>query len=96
MVLALRYSAHLGLMSVEDAEKAAGLIAATGLTVNLGALPGGPYAPATLVEAMRQDKKARAGSVPLILAKGLGEAFIYPDADLSDVQGFLQEELQKS
>lgn len=96
MVLALRYSAHLGLMSVEDAEKAAGLIAATGLTANLGALPGGPYAPAALVEAMRQDKKARAGSVPLILAKGLGEAFIYPDADLSDVQEFLQEELQKS
>ena len=45
---------------------------------------------------MQQDKKARAGRVPLILAKGLGKSFIYPDADLSDVQAFLQEELQKS
>ena len=96
MVLALRYSARLGLMSVEDAETAASLIAQSGLTANLGALPGGPYESGALVEAMRQDKKARGGKVPLILAKGLGEAFIYPNADLSDVQDFLQEELQKS
>ena len=96
MVLALRYAARLGLMTTDDAETAAGLIAQSGLTANLGALPGGPYRSPQLVEAMRQDKKARGGKVPLILAKGLGEAFIYPNADLSDVQDFLQEELQKS
>ncbi|MEO1305732.1 MAG: 3-dehydroquinate synthase [Pseudomonadota bacterium] len=96
MALALRYSARLGLMSTEDAEAGATIIANSGLIANLGALPGGPYESAALVEAMRQDKKARAGKVPLILAKGLGEAFIYPNADLSDVQDFLQEELQKS
>ena len=96
MVLALRYSARIGLMDVADAEAAAGVIAASGLTANLGALAGGPYVANALVSAMQQDKKARAGRVPLILAKGLGEAFIYPDADLSDVQVFLQEELQKS
>ncbi|MCR9269049.1 MAG: 3-dehydroquinate synthase [Hyphomonadaceae bacterium] len=96
MVLALRYSARLGLMPESEAERGANLIAQSGLTANLGALPGGPYDSAALVEAMRQDKKARGGKVPLILAKGLGEAFIYPNADLSDVQDFLQEELQKS
>ena len=96
MVLALRYSARLGLMTDADAEHAASVIAGSGLTANLGALPGGPYQAEALVQAMQQDKKARAGRVPLILAKGLGEAFIYPDADLSDVQVFLQEELQKS
>ena len=96
MVLALRYSVRLGLMTQEDADMAAKLIAQSGLTANLGALPGGPYRSPELVEAMRQDKKARGGKVPLILAKGLGEAFIYPNADLSDVQDFLQEELQKS
>ena len=96
MVLALRYSARLGLMSAEAAETAAHVIVQSGLTANLGALPGGPYDSGALVEAMRQDKKARGGKVPLILAKGLGEAFIYPNADLSDVQDFLQEELQKS
>lgn len=96
MVLALRYSAKLGLMSAADAELAAGLIAQSGLQTTLSALPGGPYPADALVEAMRQDKKARAGQVPLILAKGLGESFIYPNADLQDVQAFLQEELQKS
>ena len=96
MVLALRYSARLGLMSREDAERGAAIIAESGLITELSNVPGGPYRADALVAAMQQDKKARAGRVPLILAKGLGEAFIYPDADLSDVQVFLQEELQKS
>lgn len=96
MALALRYSARLGLMTAEDAEHGVTLISAAGLTTNLPEVPGGPYKADALVAAMQQDKKARAGRVPLILAKGLGEAFIYPDADLSDVQAFLQEELQRS
>ena len=96
MALALRYSARLGLMSSDAAEQGAALIARSGLETNLRSVAGGPYTSAALVEAMRQDKKARAGKVPLILAKGLGEAFIYPNADLTDVQDFLQEELQKS
>ena len=96
MALALHYSARLGLMSQEDADFAAGLIAQSGLETRLSALPGGPYPAEALVEAMRQDKKVRAGQVPLILARGLGESFIYPNADLQDVQAFLQEELQKS
>ena len=45
-----------------------------------------------LLGAMKQDKKARAGRVPLILTRGIGRAFIQPDADLSDVQRFLEEE----
>ncbi|GAB5456122.1 MAG: 3-dehydroquinate synthase [Henriciella sp.] len=96
MALALRYSARLNLMSAKDAEHGVSLIQASGLETELKRLPGGPYQAGPLVEAMRQDKKARGGKVPLILVKGLGQSFIYPDADLSDVQDFLQEELQKS
>lgn len=96
MVLALRYSARLGLMTADDAEIAADLIGASGLETVLSRVPGGPYDAKALVQAMQQDKKARAGKLPLILAKGLGESFIYPDADLQDVQAFLTEELQKS
>ncbi len=96
MALALRYSARIGLMDSSDSELAAGLIAKSGLETELSKLPGGPYPANALVEAMTQDKKARGGKVPLILAKGLGESFIYPNADLADVQVFLQEELQKS
>ncbi|MEL6862718.1 MAG: 3-dehydroquinate synthase [Pseudomonadota bacterium] len=96
MALALRYSARIGLMDSTDSELAACLIAKSGLETELSNLPGGPYPAEALVDAMMQDKKARGGQVPLILAKGLGQSFIYPNADLADVQAFLQEELQKS
>ena len=95
MALALRYSVRQGLMKGQDASRASALLESAGLVTHLKRLPGGPYPAETLVEAMRQDKKARAGRVPLILARGLGRAFIQPDADLSDVHDFLCEELQQ-
>ncbi|MEQ9317361.1 MAG: 3-dehydroquinate synthase, partial [Henriciella sp.] len=95
MALALRYSVRQGLMNGQDAHRASQLLESAGLITHLSRLPGGPYPADFLVEAMKQDKKARAGRVPLILARGLGHAFIQPDADLSDVRDFLQEELQQ-
>ncbi|MEM5515863.1 3-dehydroquinate synthase [Henriciella sp. AS95] len=95
MALALRYSVRLGLMTGQDSIRASKLLDSAGLVTHLNSLPGGPYPADTLVEAMKQDKKVRAGRVPLILARGLGRAFIQPDADLSDVREFLDEELQQ-
>lgn len=95
MALALRYSTRLGLMNGQDASRASSLLESAGLVTHLARLQGGPYPADTLVEAMKQDKKVRAGRVPLILARGLGRAFIQPDADLSDVRDFLDEELQQ-
>ena len=95
MALALRYSVRKGLMDGQDAARASRLLESAGLVTHLRQLPGGPYPADFLTEAMKQDKKARAGRVPLILAKGLGHAFIQPDADLSDVREFLDEELQQ-
>ncbi|MAN72547.1 MAG: 3-dehydroquinate synthase [Henriciella sp.] len=96
MALALGYSARQGLMSADDAARAAALLEKSGLVTQLNRLPGGPYTSHALTEAMKQDKKVRAGRVPLILARGLGKAFIQPDADLADVGAFLEEELQRS
>ncbi len=93
MALALRYSARLGLMSGQDVERASAILRTGGLQPDLSKLPGGPYVAETLAGAMMQDKKVRAGRVPLILARGLGKSFIYPDADRSDVAQFLAEEL---
>jgi 3-dehydroquinate synthase len=42
---------------------------------------------------MQQDKKARGGRVPLILARGIGAAYIHPDADLASIEAFLTREL---
>ena len=94
MALALKYSVRLGLMSREEADRGCGLIRAGGLETDLGRLAGGPYRTTDLIEAMRQDKKVRAGRLPLILATGLGKAFIHENADLDDVAAFLSEELQ--
>lgn len=92
MALALRYSARLGFMQSADVDRAVATIAASGLKPKIRVLDGGPYRATALVDHMRQDKKARGSRVPLILARGLGEAFIYPQADLTDVQRFLEEE----
>ena len=92
MALALRYSARLELISSSDANRGVRAIAASGLITDISALDGGPYRANSLVDHMRQDKKARGSRVPLILARGLGQAFIYPEADLADVQRFLEEE----
>ena len=96
MALALRYSVRLGLMQGQDAERACRILSAGGLETNLAYLAGGPYVAADLASAMMQDKKARGGQVPLILACGLGKAFIYSDADLPDVLKFLEQELNRS
>jgi len=92
MALALRYSARLGLMTGQDVRRAIAAIGASGLKTEIVGLDGGPYRADALVEYMRQDKKASGARVPLILARGLGRAFIYAEADLADVRAFLKEE----
>ena len=53
-------------------------------------IPGG-LAPdaATLLKIMGQDKKVRAGTLTLILARGIGEAFITRDVTSKTVLDFL-------
>lgn len=92
MALALRYSARLDLMSPEEAHRAVQVMEVAGLVTQIPRLAGGPYRAAELVEYMRQDKKARGTSLPLILARGIGQSFIHPEADLDQVLAFLQEE----
>ena len=91
MMLALLYSARLGLMTLQDAVRAEKVLSRAGLATRIPDLAGGPYPPARLIAHMRQDKKVRGNSVPLILARGIGHAFIQPDSDLADVEAFLTE-----
>jgi 3-dehydroquinate synthase len=90
--LAFRFSAELGLAAQVDAARVSALLAAAGLPVRFADLAGGPYEPGALTELMQADKKARAGRVPLILARGIGKAFVHPDADLGRVAQFLETE----
>lgn len=96
MALALKYSARLGLMPDEEVARATSAIERAGLATQINRLNGGPYRANELVGFMQQDKKARAGIVPLILARGIGKSFIHPNADLADVRAFLIEETSPS
>ena len=82
IVLAFRFSAQRGLCP--DAERVEAHLAAVGLptTLDIGT-------PQALVAHMTKDKKASAGRVPFILARGIGEAFVESEVELAEVEAFL-------
>ena len=93
MVLAARYSARRGLMADSDAERVASAISISGLPSDISALDlacDGQQ----LADHMLHDKKMDAGTLPFILLKGIGSAFVARDVGLADVAAFLDEQLQ--
>lgn len=92
MALAFRFSARQGLVSGQDAERATRAIAAAGLPVRLGEVPGHPFDADRLVSHMAQDKKAEGGRLTFILARGLGDAFVARDVDAGAIRAFLVDE----
>ena len=42
---------------------------------------------------MLHDKKMDAGTLPFVLMKGIGQAFLARDVELADVAAFLDQEL---
>lgn len=93
MVLAARYSARRGLISAEDAERVASAIATVGLPSELSALGLGCDGRA-LADHMLHDKKMDAGTLPFVLLRAIGEAFLARDVELADVADFLDAQLQ--
>jgi 3-dehydroquinate synthase len=92
MVLAARYSARRGLMSAAEATRVAAHIAATGLPAKLSGL-GLNCNGQTLTGHMLHDKKMDAGTLPFVLMRGIGDAFLAKDVALDDVAEFLDGEL---
>ena len=95
MVLAGRYSARCGLIGDADAQKVASAIAAVGLPAEISAL-GMQCDGRRLAEHMLHDKKMDAGTLPFILLRSIGAAFMARDVELSDVAAFLDEQLGHS
>jgi 3-dehydroquinate synthase len=87
--IAFRFSAAQGLCAAQDAVRAERAIAAAGLPTRLGDVTGHPFAADKLVRHMAQDKKAEAGRLTFILARGLGDAFVAKDVDAGLVHDFL-------
>jgi 3-dehydroquinate synthase len=67
-------------------------IAAAGLPTTLAEIPGHPFAAGRLLAHMGQDKKAEAGQLTFVLARGIGEAFVAKAVDPAAVHQFLLTE----
>jgi 3-dehydroquinate synthase len=93
MVLAAKYSARRGEISSGDAARATAAIASAELPAALPAL-GLTCDGAALVDHMRHDKKAEGTTLPFLLLRALGEAYVARNVDLADIAAFLDEELQ--
>ena len=93
MSLAFRYGAGLGVTPESDACRVTNVIRASGLPADLAGRDRARFTAPRLTELMQQDKKARGGRVPLILARGIGASYIHPDADLASIEAFLAREL---
>jgi 3-dehydroquinate synthase len=94
MALAFRYSARLGYCSNVEAERVSRLLATAKLPTTLqstGAVASGE----TLVAHMMHDKKMSGGTLPFLLARGIGQTFLSKDVDLADVATFLDEEANR-
>jgi 3-dehydroquinate synthase len=93
MALAFRYGAEIGVTPVADAVRVKDVLSSSGLPSDLSGRDRKRFSASRLAQLMLQDKKARGGRVPLILARGIGAAYIHPDADLASIEAFLAREL---
>ena len=85
--MAFRFSAAQGLCTPADAERAEIGIAAAGLPTRLD--QAGGFAADALMARMAGDKKATGGRLTLILAHGIGRAFVARDVDPAPLRAFL-------
>lgn len=86
LVLALRFSAELGLCDAAEADRVARHLAEVGLPTGLTEVDiAGP----ALLDWMARDKKNDGGALTLILARGIGRAFVERGVDRARLAAFL-------
>jgi 3-dehydroquinate synthase len=86
--LAFAFSAAQGICSGQDAERVAAHWRDAGLPDGLAAARISASG-ARLVDHMRHDKKMAAGTLPFLLARGIGQTYLDKTVDLRDVETFL-------
>ncbi len=93
LALAFSHSACLGFCSTEEAQRVRVHLKNAGLHTDLRTLPGGPFDAEKLMSLMAGDKKAEAGALTLVLARGIGQAFVHKNADPARLLSFLKENI---
>lgn len=87
-VLAFGFSAQEGLCPLGDAARVVEVVAAAGLPTQLASV--GSFTAEGILARMTEDKKAEGGRLTLVLARGIGEAFVVKDVDEDAVREFLR------
>jgi len=90
--MAFRFSTAQGVCPAGDADRATWAVAAAGLPTRLSDVFPEPPSAQALLAAMALDKKAKGGALTLILARGIGEAFVARGVDPQALRAFLKDE----
>ncbi len=90
MAIAFRFSAARGLCDAADAARVTAHLEAVGLPSSAHAVCTADGA--TLAAHMAHDKKRSEGTVPFLLARGIGQTFVAKDVTLAEVAAFLDAE----
>ncbi len=91
MALAFRYSVRRGDCDAADAVRVSDLLNAAALPTTLTSA-GVDTSGDALVAHMLHDKKRAGGTLPFLLARGIGETYLAKDVDLADIAAFLDIE----
>ena len=91
MALAFRFSAATGRCSAADALRVKDHLRAAGLPVTL-VTAHVTASGAALVGHMLHDKKMQAGTLPFILATGIGQSYVDKQVNLAEVEAFLDQD----
>ena len=94
MALAFDLSARLGLCPKSDAERVRRHLGSVGLPMRLRAIGGDnrrQWDAARLIDHMHGDKKAEAGRLTFVLARGIGKAFVSREVDEAALRGLLDD-----
>jgi 3-dehydroquinate synthase len=89
MRLAFAYSVERELCPAGDAARVTEHLAAVGLPTEIAAVPGPRPSPEALLRLMAQDKKVKGGRLALVLAHGIGQAFVEHDVSMPQLSDFL-------
>jgi 3-dehydroquinate synthase len=90
MCLAFRLSSELGICPAVDTERVAAHLAASGLPIRLADV-GLARRGTQLAGWISRDKKNSSGKIALVLARGIGRAFLDPTFDLPRLTAFLNQ-----
>jgi len=86
ILMAFELSVRMGICPQRDYNEVLSHFVSVGLPTKP---PAQKYDIPSLIESMAHDKKSEGGEITLVLAKGIGKAFIHKDADACDIQSVL-------